>query len=467
MRAIRPHARRPCERGRDLPWRYLLGLSLLLPLAGPALSAQTGVPLEEYQTRRAALRQKVPDGFVLLFGNTEGAGSESYFVFRQESNFHYLSGWDEPGAVLLIAPDPGSSAGHSDALPREILFLPPRHPSEEAWTGPQPDPEDAATPARLGVETIREITALDDMLRRYAKIYKRIYALTPDPHGSEEEQDVETARVDRLRKAAPAAELKDLRDPMRKLRQVKSSAELALIRRAVDCSVDAHLAAGRAVRPGLAEYEIAALMKYTFERVGCTNTAFDPIVGAGPHSTVLHYTSDAGIMESGDLVVLDVGAEYGDYSADISRTLPVSGHFTPRQREIYEIVLGAQKAVIAAIKPGMTLYGRGPNSLHQIAYDYLNSHGKDRHGEPLGKYFIHGIGHSVGLDVHDLSDGVLELRPGMVLAIEPGLYLPEENIGVRIEDNILVTEDGCELLTRRLPKEPDDVERWMHEKDSR
>src|SRR4029077_2043191 len=204
-----------------------------------------------------------------------------------------------------------------------------------------------------------------------------------------------------------------------------------------------------------------------FERVGCTNTAFDPIVGAGPHSTILHYTSDAGRMESGDLVVIDAGAEYGDYSADISRTFPVNGHFTPRQREIYEIVLGAQKAVLAAIKNGMTLYGRGPNSLHNIAYDYLNSHGKDSHGEPLGKYFIHGIGHSIGLDVHDLSDGVLELQPGMAIAIEPGLYLPEENIGVRIEDNVLVTRDGSELLTRRLPKEPDEVERWMQEKESR
>ena len=156
-----------------------------------------------------------------------------------------------------------------------------------------------------------------------------------------------------------------------------------------------------------------------------------------------------------------MGAEYADYSADISRTLPVSGQLTPRQREIYEIVLGAQKAVIAAIRPGRTLYGRGSNSLHQIAFNYLNTHGTDQHGDSLGKYFIHGIGHTIGLDVHDLSDPSPVLQEGMVLAIEPGLYLPEENIGVRIEDNILVTRDGGEVLTKRLPREPDDVERWM------
>ena len=440
---------------------------LLLLSCGTLLLAQTTVPLGEYAARRAALRQKTPDGFVVLFGNTEGAGSESYFVFRQESNFHYLSGWDEPGAVLLIAPDTASSGRRSDMLPKEILFLPPRHPSEEAWTGPEMDPKDPSTPAHVGIETVREIATLDDMLRRYTKVYKNIYALTTDPRGSEQEQDVENARIDRLDKAASSANFKDVREPLRKLRQIKSSAEIGLIRRAVDCSMDAHSAAGRAVRPGVFEYEIAALFKATFEREGCTNTAFDPIIGAGPHSTILHYTSDAGRMESGDLVVIDAGAEYGDYSADISRTFPVSGHFTPRQREIYEIVLGAQKAVLAAIKPGMMLYGRGPSSLHNIAYDYLNSHGKDSHGDALGKYFIHGIGHSVGLDVHDLSDGALELQPGMVIAIEPGLYLPEENIGVRIEDNILVTQDGSELLTRRLPKEPDEVEKWMQEKDIR
>jgi len=163
-------------------------------------------------------------------------------------------------------------------------------------------------------------------------------------------------------------------------------------------------------------------------------------------------------MEAGHLVVLDVGGEYAHYAADITRTLPVSGRFTPRQREIYEIVLGAQKAAIAAVKPGMSLGRRGPNSLFQIAFDYINTHGQDSHGQPLGKYFTHGLGHHVGLYVHDLFEPGAPLQPGMVITIEPGIYLPEEAIGVRIEDMVLVTETGYELLSKRLPREADEIE---------
>ncbi|MBI2819551.1 MAG: aminopeptidase P family protein [Acidobacteria bacterium] len=441
-------------------------LTLVFLGISPSLLAQTAIPLAELKERRAALREKIGDGLVFLFGNTEGPGSESYFVFRQESNFYYLSGWTAPGAALLVAPDASARQSSGDALPTEILFLPPRNPSEEVWTGPQPDPKDPATAARAGFETIREITALDAELRRYSKAYERVYTLLPNPHASEAEQAVERERLERLKKLVPGGDFQDARPELRAMRQIKSASEIELIRRAVDCSIDAHLAAGRAIRPGLAEYEIGALMKYTFERAGCTNTAFDPIIGAGPRSTILHYTNNTGRLESGDLVVLDVGAEYGDYSADISRTLPVSGQFSARQKEIYEVVLGAQEAVIAAVRPGMTLYGRGSKSLHQVAREYLNTHGKDKHGNPLGKYFLHGIGHTIGLDVHDLSESSPVLQEGMVLALEPGLYLPEENIGVRIEDNVLVTKDGFELLTSRLPREPEEVEQWMRERET-
>ena len=179
---------------------------------------------------------------------------------------------------------------------------------------------------------------------------------------------------------------------------------------------------------------------------------------------ILHYLRNTERMESGDVVVLDVGGEYGDYSADVARTLPVNGRFTARQREIYEIVLGAQKAAIQAVRPGMRLFGRGPDSLYQIAYEYPNTHGQDREGEPLGKYFTHGVGHSVGLDVHDAMDPSGVLEPGMILAIEPGLYLPEENIGVRIEDMVLVTKEGGVLLTERLPREVAEIEKWVQQK---
>jgi Xaa-Pro aminopeptidase len=184
-------------------------------------------------------------------------------------------------------------------------------------------------------------------------------------------------------------------------------------------------------------------------------------VGSGLFSTVLHYNAVDKKIEAGDVIVLDVGGQYSGYAADITRTLPASGKFSARQREIYEIVLGAQKAVLAALKPGMSLGGRGDKSLQKIAYDYINSHGKDKEGKPLGRYFIHGLGHHVGLNVHDPGDANRVLEPGMVVTIEPGIYIPEENLGVRIEDMVLITADGYKLLTARLPRDPDEVERVM------
>jgi len=160
-------------------------------------------------------------------------------------------------------------------------------------------------------------------------------------------------------------------------------------------------------------------------------------------------------------VVLDVGGQYSGYSADITRTLPANGRFTARQREVYEIVLGAQNAALAALKPGMTLARTGPNSLYRIAYDHINARGKDREGRSLGRYFIHGLGHHIGLNVHDAGDPNRPLEPGMVITIEPGIYIPEENLGARIEDVALITETGYRLLSARLPRGVEEIEKIM------
>ena len=160
---------------------------------------------------------------------------------------------------------------------------------------------------------------------------------------------------------------------------------------------------------------------------------------------------------------MDVAAQYSGYSADITRTIPANGKFTPRQREIYEIVLGAQEAAIHALKPGMDMCRKGDKSVYKIAYDYINTHGKDQNGKPLGQYFIHGLGHPIGLNVHEPGDLCKPFAPGMVITIEPGIYIPEENLGVRIEDDVLITETGYELLSQRLPRSPDEIEKIMAE----
>jgi Xaa-Pro aminopeptidase len=219
----------------------------------------------------------------------------------------------------------------------------------------------------------------------------------------------------------------------------------------------------KTIKPGLYEYQVAARMVEIHAYAGCETEAYSPIVGTGINSTVLHYNKLDRKIEDGDIVLLDVGGQYSGYASDITRTIPANGKFTPRQREIYEIVLGAQNAALDALKPGMTLGGSASTSLQKIAMDYIDSHGKDKDGHSLGRYYIHGLSHHVGLDVHDPSGPSRPLEPGMVITIEPGIYIPEENLGVRIEDDVLVTPTGYKVLTARLPRSPDEIEKIMAE----
>ena len=441
--------------------RLRLYLTLLACWLLPsAAGAQEREPLEVYQARRAALQDKLGDGLLILFGNEEPAGSEAYFRFRQESNFYYLTGYDGPGAVLVLArplpSSPSNSSAESSTLPREILFLPRRDPQQEQWTGPKLDPANPATAPQTGFAVVKETESFKNELRRYAAAYRVVYTLLPDPHGTEVQRALGKERVEQLRAIFSSADMRDARREIARLRQVKSETELTLIRRAVDCTMDSLQAASRELKPSLFEYEIAALIEYTFKRAGCLWPSFDSIIASGSRSTILHYDRNTARMESGDLVVMDVGGEYSRYAADITRTFPVNGRFTPRQREIYEIVLGAQKAAIQAIRPGVKL-----SELQRIAYNYINSHGKDSRGDRLGKYFPHGLSHHVGLDVHDLAEFRAELQPNMVITVEPGIYLPDENLGVRIEDMVLVTKMGGVVLTEKLPREVEEIESWM------
>jgi Xaa-Pro aminopeptidase len=239
----------------------------------------------------------------------------------------------------------------------------------------------------------------------------------------------------------------------------KSPEEIAIIQRATDASMAAHRAAWKRAAPGAYEFQVAATMSEVWSDQGCERSAYAPIVGSGPNSVILHYSRNSRRMDAGELLLMDVAAECSGYASDITRTIAVGGRFTPRQKEIYEIVLGAQKAAIAATKPGMMLGKTSPNSLYKIAFDYIDSHGKDLHGERLGKYFTHGLSHHVGLDVHDAAEPGAPLEAGMVITIEPGIYIPEENIGVRIEDVVLVTPDGAKVLSGALPREPAEIER--------
>jgi Xaa-Pro aminopeptidase len=242
----------------------------------------------------------------------------------------------------------------------------------------------------------------------------------------------------------------------------KSNSELELLRRAIAITIDGQKAAAGEIAADRFEYQVQAALEYQFRRHGATGPAFPSIVGSGVNSTVLHYDKNSRKMTTGDLVVVDVGAEFDEYAADLTRTFPVSGKFSPRQLEIYTIVLEAQEAALREIRPGVSIAKSGP--IHKAAYDFINTHGKDLKGQPLGQYFIHGTSHHLGLDVHDAEDeNTRPLEPGMVITVEPGVYIPEECLGVRIEDDVLVTETGYEFLSRDLPRHAEEIEKIMVE----
>lgn len=441
-----------------LAWAAIVGSAL-------TAGAWEHEPLPVFHQRRARLVQDTGgDGVIVLYGYRDADVAASVTTFRQNEEFYYLTGWNQPDAIMLLAPQ-RSADGAPAELGKEILYIPPHDRTEEKWTGPKLGPDDADACARTGFATVRNTAQFADDLRAALKKFPKLYTeLTPQPESGEE--CFQRDEVSRLRGIAPHTDTADLRPVVARMRAVKSAGEIELIRKAVNASVEAHLAAMNAVRPGAWEYAIAALMKYEFERRGCEWPAYPPIVGSGFFSTVLHYDEDSHQMQDGDVVVMDVAGSYSGYASDITRTLPVNGHFTPRQREIYDIVLGAQNAALAAAKPGAYIAGQGPQGLNEIAYDYINTHGKDLHGQPLGQYFIHGVSHPIGLNVHDPMDYNRPLVPGMVITVEPGIYLPEEKIGVRIEDDILITADGHELLSRRLPRTVDEIEKIMGKQES-
>jgi Xaa-Pro aminopeptidase len=417
----------------------------------------------DYRARRVALSQKLNGGVAVLFAGTEAEGPNATYGFRQDNNFYYLTGWDEPGAALVIA---APVTGHDSTPGRqysEILFLPMHNPTQEKWTGPKLGADNPQAPAITGSE---RVVNLDQMPAELARILTggtaAVYAeLTQDGEVSSSAYALDWLR--RTNTFPMRTSMHDVKPLMAQLRVVKDQGEIDRIRHATDASMAAHMAALEMIKPGMNEHDVAARMQYEFLKRGCNRPAYAPIVGTGVNSTVLHYSANDAPIKAGEVVVMDVAGEYAMYASDITRTAPANGKFTDRQREIYNIVLGAQQAVMAAFHGGKSkLTGRGSDSLSQVALDYINSHGKDLHGQPLGQYFIHGVGHYVGLEVHDPGDSTAPIPKGAVFTVEPGIYIPEEKLGVRIEDIVWYSPDGKLVnFTGSLPHTAEEIEAAM------
>jgi len=451
----------PIASFRTLAAFALTSLSLLALLPARALEKQ---PASRYHARRVALSEKLHGGAAILF-----AGEEpllDFMPYRQDEDFFYLTGWTEPGAALLIlAPAPGATPAREY---REVLFLPSRNLRMEKYTGIKLD---AATPnaaQAAGVDNVESMTDLANDLNKLASANRALPAnLWTQPEAPQAKAITGWLAATLGNGVVPAAH--DVTAPVADLRVVKDEGELALLKKASDASVAAQFTMIHAAKPGVTERTIAGKIIETLMENGCERVSYAPIAGTGVNSTTLHYSENSATLKDGEVMVVDAAGEYSMYASDITRTVPVNGHFTKRQREVYDVVLGAQRAAAAAFVAGKSTINdrdhRDPNSLDTVAWQYIHDHGKGPHGEPLSDFWIHGLGHMVGIDVHDPpgSGGYpAVLKPGMVFTIEPGVYIPEEKLGVRIEDTFVVGKDGKLIdLVAKLPHTADEIESEM------
>ncbi|WP_444985454.1 Xaa-Pro aminopeptidase [Halomonas mongoliensis] len=431
---------------------------------------------EEYRARRRALMDALPaDSAVLLPGASLVTRSrDSEFPFRQDSDFHYLSGFPEPDALLLLLP--GRAEGEC------VLFCQDRNPLMEAWTGIRLGAEGAVR--EHGVDQAFENAERDERLEALLDGRHTLYLPLDSAEAMAIAEEVRGALMARVRQGArPPEALADLLPLIHEARLIKSEAELALLRHAAEISARAHRRAMRAARPGLAEYHLQAELEHEFRWQGGSGAAYASIVGGGANACVLHYIENQAPLADGDLVLIDAGAEFDLYAGDITRTFPVNGRFSEAQRALYELVLRVQEQAVAAIRPGETLV-----RLHEgvvrglteglIELGLLEGEVQARiDDESYRRFYLHSTSHWLGLDVHDVGayrqgGEPRPLVPGMVLTVEPGLYVPADDdipeafrgIGIRIEDDVAVTAGGHEVLTTGVPKRVSEIEALMARK---
>ena len=423
--------------------------------------------------RRAQLMASAGDGAILILpAATERVRSrDTHFPYRQDSDFWYLTGFAEPEAVLVLVP--GRKHGES------ILFCRERDPEREGWDGPRLGPDGVVD--QLGVDDAYPITDIDDILPGLLEGRRRVhYHLGRDP-------DFDLKLIGWLNRvraqvrhgAQPPQEFLELGHLLDEQRLFKSADEIRLMQRAADISVEAHRAAMRAARPGIHEYELQAELERVF-RMHDAEPAYASIVGTGANACVLHYRDNRARSKAGELVLIDAGAEYRGYAADITRTFPVGGRFSKQQRAIHDLVCAAQAAALAQARPGVA-YEAGHVAAVEVLTEGLlalgllqGTLGEAIKREDYKRFYRHKTGHWLGLDVHDVGEYRLDgesrlLEPGMVFTIEPGLYIPAapdlpakwHGIGVRIEDDVLVTADGHRVLSGALERSADEVEALM------
>lgn len=430
---------------------------------------------QSFARRRQALMAQMEPGSVAIVPSAKELirNRDVEYPFRQNSDFYYLTGFDEPDALLVLIP------GRSDG--EVILFCRDRDPEMEIWNGYRAGPDGAQS--RYGIEQAFANELLDARMQALLDgCYRIYYAIGSDPAFDQQVQGwLKGLRGKARSGAVPPGELAVIEPLLHELRLFKDAEEQEMMRAAGRISAEAHVRAMQVCKPGMMEYQLEAEISHHFAMNGCRLPAYSSIVGGGENACVLHYTENQDALNEGDLVLIDAGCELDYYAGDITRTFPVSGRFSDEQKAVYELVLKVQQACIDAVKPGV-IWDR----IHELSVELLTA-GLVELGLLTGDvdelietgaykaFYMHRVGHWLGMDVHDVGDYKIDgewrpLEPGMVMTVEPGIYISPQNdqvearwrgIGVRIEDDVLVTADGCENLTAGVPKEIPEIEALM------
>lgn len=428
-----------------------------------------------FAKRREEFLKKM-DGGVAIFRNPDELirNNDAHFKYRTDSDFYYITGFSEPNSVAVFAPD------HPEH--KFILFVRPRDPERETWDGKRAGIEGAVS--EYGADIAYSIDELETRLPEYVKNTEKLYYTLgqyPEFDPTIMNMIVTLRRRGRAGEFAPST-LIETGKILHEMRLIKSPEEMDVMRKANFITQEAHIKAMQLTKPGMYEYEIEGIIDNEFRRNGSYAAAYNSIVGTGVNATILHYVDNNQQLKDGDLLLIDAGAEYGFYAGDITRTFPVNGKFTQAQRDVYEVVLEANKRATEMVKPGVRFL-----DIHNKAVEVLTE-GMVRIGllkgdvetlikeEKYKQFYMHKTGHWLGMDVHDVGkyfdkdSQSRTIEAGMVMTIEPGLYIQENSvdipseyigIGIRIEDDILVTETGYENLSKRVPKEIDEIERLM------
>lgn len=400
------------------------------------------MPQSEFADRRSRLRAALKKSIGVIFAGEHDPHADA--PYRPHRHFEYLTGvTDEGGAILML--DPTNPVENR----REMLFLRPLNLELEKWDGLRMEITGALR-QRTGFKSVFRLDKLPMFLTESARRTKSLACLHPlAQHTQPVSPDL--ALFKQIAERIPGVVIEDRSDEIALMRSAKSKNEIAMLQRAIDITGPGFVAVMKSIKPGMTEFDVQATIEHEYRKQGAQRTSFPTIAGGGINSTVLHYRANDQPLNDGDLICIDSGAKWAGYSADITRTIPVNGRFTKRQREVYEIVLNAETAAIKAVRPGARI-----SQIDAAARKVISDAG-------LGDYFIHGIGHHLGLDTHDITPaGDLALREGAVITIEPGVYLPAEKIGIRIEDDVVVTKSLNRVLSEAIPKSVRDIERLMN-----